>query len=208
MEGVEREGRIGFRAAFVLRFTKQTHFPPLMPVLKTLVDLDLKTRFRNLAKAQGLSESECLRGLVLAVTEQDKSTDQQPIQPDPDNSEPDRITVRMPHFLMVSTKVRAKSKGMAPSRFITALLQSNLMAHPVMTDGEIGRLNASTRELASIGRNINQIAKALNDTLNETDRVKLIKLAELQEAILKNRATIRELVKASQNSWGAARLPG
>lgn len=173
-----------------------------MPVLKTLVETETKTRFRGMAKARGLSESELLRAAVLAVTGQDSGTDQ-PIEPEPEKADTDRMTVRMPRFLMEATKTRAKARGMAPSRYVTALVQSNLTGQPVMTDEELAGLNASSRELAAIGRNINQIARSLNEAFHETERVRLDKLAELHRALVENRTAIRSLVRASQNAWEA-----
>lgn len=173
-----------------------------MPVLKTVVEPEIKTRFRSMAKARGLSESELLRAVILAATGQDGGTDQ-PTEPDAEKTDLDRMTVRMPRFLMESTKRRAKSKGMAPSRFVTALVQSNLTGQPVMADDELAVLLASNRELAAIGRNINQIARSLNEAFHETERVRLDKLAELHRALVENRTAIRSLVRASQNAWEA-----
>jgi len=171
-----------------------------MPVVKTLIDAETKTRFRRMAKARGLSESELLRAAVLVVTGQDSGPDQ-PIEPDPENADTERMTVRMPGFLMDAAKNRAKGKGMAPSRWVTALVQSHLTGQPVMTDAELAGLQASSRELAAIGRNINQIAKAINEAFHETERVRLDKLAELSRATIDNRAAIRALVRASRNAW-------
>lgn len=179
-----------------------TPSPPYMPVLKTLVEPGTKTRFRNMARERGLSESELLRAVILAVTGEDEG-DGQPIEPDAERAELDRMTVRMPRFLMEATKERAKTKGMAPSRWVTALVQSHLTRKPVMTADELAALQASSRELAAIGRNINQIAHALNSAFHETERVKLEKLAELRQVITGNRAAIRALVRASQNAWEA-----
>lgn len=173
-----------------------------MPVLKTLVEPEIKTRFRNQAKARGLSESELLRAVILAATGQDGGADQL-IKPDAANADLDRMTVRMPCFLMQATKARAKLKGMAPSRFVTALVQSNLTGKPVMTDDELAVLLSSNRELAAIGRNINQIARSLNEAFHETERVRLDKLAELHRVLIENRSVIRALVRASQNVWEA-----
>jgi predicted DNA binding CopG/RHH family protein len=173
-----------------------------MPVLKTLVDTEIKTRFKNIAKAQGLSESELLRAVALVVTGQDNSADQL-VKPDAEKSDLDRMTVRMPRFLLEAIDVQAKTKGMAPSRWVASLVQSHLTDQPVMTDDELAALKASNRELAAIGRNINQIAKVLNETFYETEQVKLDKLAELSQTIEKNRETVRALVRASQNSWKA-----
>lgn len=189
-------------------YPNERSLPSLMPVLKTLVEPEIKTRFRNIAKARGLSESELLRAVVLAATDQSKDTDQ-PIQPDAEKAESDRMTVRMPRFLMEATKVRAKAKGMAPSRWVTALVQSNLTGKPVMSNAELEGLQASGRELVAIGRNINQIAKSINQAnvihpgAFEKEWLPLIKLTELSQAITENRAAIRALVRASQNAWKA-----
>ena len=112
-----------------------------MPVLKTLVEAETKMRFRNLAKTRGLSESELLRSVVLVVTGQD-ATDQ-PIKPEAENSELERMTVRLPGFLMDAAKQRGKAKGMAASRWVAALVQANLTGKPVMTDKELAELQAS-----------------------------------------------------------------
>lgn len=173
-----------------------------MPVLKTLVEPGTKVRFRSMAKARGLSESELLRAVILAVTGEDNGPDQ-PIEPDAEKADTSRMTVRMPRFLMEGTKSRAKSKGMAPSRWVTALVQSHLTRQPVMCDDELTGLLASNRELAAIGRNLNQIARALNEAFHETERMKLEKLAELRQVITENRLAVRALVRASQNAWEA-----
>ena len=172
-----------------------------MLVLKTLVETETKTRFRNLAKTRGLSESELLRSVVLVVTGQDAAD--QPIKPKAENTELERMTVRLPGFLMEAAKQRGKSKGMAASRWVAALVQANLTGKPVMTDKELAVLQASNRELAAIGRNINQIAKALNEAFHETERVRLDTLAALNQSITENRAAIRSLVRASQQAWEA-----
>jgi hypothetical protein len=179
-----------------------TPSPPSMPVLKTLVETGTKARFRSIAKARGLSESELLRAAVLTVTGEDTGT-KQPIEPDAEKADTARMTVRMPRFLMDGTRARAKGKGMAPSRWVAALVQSNLTRQPVTCDEELAGLLASNRELAAIGRNLNQIARALNEAFYETERVKLEKLAELRQVITENRLAIRALVRASQNAWEA-----
>jgi len=159
-------------------------------------------RFRSMAKARGLSESELLRAVILAVTGEDDDADQ-PIEPDAEKADIERMTVRMPRFLMEAATARGKVKGMAPSRWVAALVQSHLTRQPVMTDDELAGLLASNRELAAVGRNINQIARALNEAFHETERVKVERLAQLRDAIVKQRAAMRALVRASQNSWAA-----
>jgi hypothetical protein len=174
-----------------------------MPVLKTQVDDALKASFVKQARISGLSESEYLRFLVLREIEPHKADDS-PVHPDPENTELVRLTVRLPGFLVPVIGQRGKEKGMAPSRWIAALVQSTLMREPVMTGTELVALEESNRELAAIGRNINQITRALNEAFHQTERVRLDKLAELDKAIKQNRCVIRDLVRASQNAWEAA----
>lgn len=172
-----------------------------MPVLKAQVDEDVKASFVKRAKAAGLSESEFLRSLVLR--EIGKDMEERPVEPDPENAALVRMTVRMPGFLTAAVEQRGKAKGMVPSRWVAALVQSNLRREPVMTDAELAALQESNRELAAIGRNINQIARAINEAFHQTERVRLDKLAELAQAIKENRGAIRSLVRASQHAWDA-----
>lgn len=174
-----------------------------MPVLKTLVEPETKIRFQAIAKARGLSESELLRALVLAFDQEGEVLDMQPVKPELDKLDQERITVRMPRFLMEAVNARGRLKGMAPSRFITAMIQSNLTKQPVMTGEELNALQATNRELVAIGRNLNQVAKSLNQAFHETERVRLDYLKELKQAINKNINEIRNLVRVSKNSWSA-----
>jgi hypothetical protein len=174
-----------------------------MPALTTLVDLSIKAAFKGHAKALSLSESDLLRVIVLDALGRAKKTPAI-VPPNVEDAETDRMTVRMPAFLLKSVRKQAKAKSMSASRWVASLVQSTLMRDPVMSDVEIEALRASNRELAAIGRNLNQIARALNDNFNETDRLKLQLLDVLQESVKDNRAAIRGLVRASQKAWGVA----
>jgi hypothetical protein len=173
-----------------------------MPVLKTAVDEDLKANFVSRAQARGCSESELLREIVLREIEGENASNS-PVAPNPETADLRPMTVRLPGFFMDATQRRAKAKGMAPSRWVAALVQSNLMREPVMSEAEIAALQESSRELAAIGRNINQIARAINEAFHQTERIRLEKLAELAQAIQENRTAVRALVRASQNAWEA-----
>lgn len=174
-----------------------------MPVLKTLVDTRIKAAFKAQAQAAVLSESDLLRIVVIDALGKAGRTPPAVIA-NAEDAETDRLTVRMPAFLLKTVRKRAKAKGgMSASRWIASLVQSNIMSDPVMSDTEIEALRASNRELAALGRNLNQIARALNDNFTETDRLKLELLNIILESIKDNRAATRTLVRASQKAWGA-----
>ena len=171
--------------------------PP--PVLIARVDASIKERLQQRAAANGLSESEQLRALVLAFLDGAPASGTVPVESE--NAELERITVRLPAFLLESAKGRATALGMAPSRWIAALVQANLMKEPVTTETETEALQRCTYELSAIGRNLNQIARALNQAPHETERVKLDTLKVLGESIARTRESIRALVRASRNVW-------
>jgi len=161
-----------------------------------------KAKFQRVAKAGKMKESELLRSMIQVVLDESE----QPKTSEPEQqeeAEPQRIMLRLPAFLMTATKKAAKAKWMVPGRYVSALVQSNLMADPVMTEAEVLALQASNRELAAIGRNLNQIAKALNESFYETDRLKMETLKELTQAIKSNQQEIRALVRATKRGWGS-----
>ena len=176
-----------------------------MPVLKTFVDEDLKQLFKQHSEERGLSESELLSSIVMddirknPFTESDKPDSEL----NPHGLVTERITVRMPSFLMQAAKEKGKAKGMATSRWIAALVQSNIAKNPVMADQELNNLKASIRELNAIGRNINQMARVLNESRNNTDKVNLDTLYLLGDSLKRNLSAVRELVRASQQVWEA-----
>ncbi len=182
-----------------------------MPVLKTIVEDTTKQDFKDLCVKRGLSESEQLRSLVVAATQQALAQPSQgsapTIQLDGSNADLDRMTVRMPAFVLDGAKDRARTQGMAPSRWVAALVQSNLTAQPVMTDVEVEALLASNRELAAVGRNLSQVVRALNASDLEADRAHLEMLTELGAVVTSNRSEIRRLVRASRQAWGMNHEP-
>ena len=176
-----------------------------MPVLKTFVDEDLKHRFQQHSLDKGLSESELLRSIIMDALSNNpfQESDKPDLSLAFEKIETERITVRMPGFLLQAAKEKGREKGMATSRWIAALVQSNIAKNPVMADQELITLKATIRELTAIGRNINQMARALNESRNNVDKVNLDTLYFLGDSLKRNLSAVRELVRASQQVWEA-----
>jgi predicted DNA binding CopG/RHH family protein len=176
-----------------------------MPALLTHVDKELKKRFQKLSKSKGVSESELLRSIVMEALLNNPF--QESYNPDLtlafEKIETERITVRMPGFILEAAKEKGKAKGMATSRWIAALVQSNIAKNPVMAEQELITLKATIRELTAIGRNINQMARALNESRNNVDKVNLDTLYFLGDSLKRNLSAVRDLVRASQQVWEA-----
>lgn len=183
--------------------------PGPSPVVRARLKPELHKRFEALRLAEGLSESELLQRAV----QNELEGSGRPARSAPahiaklpaagEGVETTRLTVRLPAFVREAAAKRAAARSLRVTPWVAALVQSHVAATPVLTEAELQVVEASNRELAAIGRNINQIARALNEAHFETERVRLDRLAELSEKIESTREAIRGLVRASRNAWGA-----
>ena len=185
--------------------------PGPSPTLRVRLKPELHQQFKATCERRGLSASNlALRAIQRELAARDdESTDSvlpHPSRPSGPSDEKAaarrRITLRLPSYIHEAASERAATRGLKISSWIAALVQSQVAATPVVTDEELQVLDESNRELAALGRNINQIARALNEAHFQTERVRLDRLAELSEQIERNRDAIFGLVRASNNAWG------
>lgn len=159
-----------------------------------------KAQFERLAQNHNLTPSEFLRRLVIAEIR--GSENFSAVEPVPQRTTTTRLTIRLAEFLMDSVKLRAESKGMATSRWVSALVQSHVSNAPVVTEKEALMLRAINRELSAIGRNINQIARHFNSTPTHNAQVDLETLLKLPAIIESTKQKIRMVIKAAWQGWG------
>jgi len=81
-------------------------------------------------------------------------------------------------------------------------LLSTLKKEPVLTHEEIMELRLSNRQLAAIGRNINQIAKALNMGEEGGQQINRTILERLNSDINEHKKLVSLLIHRSLNRWG------
>jgi len=73
---------------------------------------------------------------------------------------------------------------------------------PRFSDVEINALHQAAGQLAAVGRNINQIARALNTSLDEAHRATALDFEHLKKMIDEQRAYVNDLVRSNMRSWG------
>lgn len=112
-------------------------------------------------------------------------------------------SVYLPVFLWNGLRERADFYGFKPTVYLRNLIAANLTNEPIINEQEILELRAANRQLVSIGRNLNQIAKAMNQAvdLKVRDRVNYDHIVELQAGIEKQKAAIHKIVANSNNVW-------
>ena len=95
---------------------------------------------------------------------------------------------------------RAAARGMRPATYVSVLARAHLRSLTPLPKEEFLALKRSIGELASIGRNINQIAKAANGGGRMQDSVGAEFRAMLKICIAL-RDNTKALLKANETSW-------
>lgn len=173
-------------------------------LLNVRLDAETRERFRRTAKKTGKKESELLRELILLAIEGMPVAPASHLHHATEKHEAGRMrraTVWMPGLVLKTARSRAKTQGMALSRWIAALVQSNLLKIPVLATEELSALKDCNYELNALGRNLNQIARVINADDSRTDLMTRQMILALHSSISETQQTIQALVRAGNNIW-------
>jgi hypothetical protein len=131
--------------------------------LKTWISIDMKERFAGLARSQGLSESAMLKRLVDLML-RTAGAGEAPAIPAPRGSPRggSRLTVRLRSDDRILLRERAAARGMPQATYVSVLTRAHLRGLAPLPKEELLALRRAVSELGSIGRTLNQIARAAN----------------------------------------------
>jgi hypothetical protein len=110
------------------------------------------------------------------------------------------VYVRFRHEDRLLLEARAAARGMRPATYVSVLTRSHLRSLTPLPKDEFLALRRSIGELASIGRNINQIARAANEggKLPGSVREEFRAMLKICEALRDN---TKALLQANVTSW-------
>jgi hypothetical protein len=143
--------------------------------LKARVSPDIKLQAKAVADREFLSEAAWLKRLVLREIRSCDGANgggREPCRAEGvrrSSSEPRErgygkpmlVRLRIEDRLLLDA--RAEARGMRPATYVSVLIRSHLRRLTPLPKDEFLALKRSIGELASIGRNINQIARAVNE---------------------------------------------
>jgi hypothetical protein len=115
-----------------------------------------------------------------------------------------RISVRLRDDDLVLLRERARGRQMPTSTYVSLLVRSHLRTVTPLPTAEFEALRRSVLEVASIGRNLNQIARAVNEGQwphgpNRNDLMVMIRAL----AVLKN--NFKAAINSNLSSWDAGK---
>lgn len=178
-------------------------------LIATRVTSETKASFRALAERQGLTESALLKRMIDLSLQSVGAGSGGVLASAHREARQARLCVRLRAEDQLLLRDRAAARQMAAATYASVLVRAHLRSLSPLPKGELLALKRSTAELASIGRNINQIARVANEggRLPGSVREEFRAMLKICEAL---RDDTKALLKANVNSWevGHAELQG
>ena len=182
--------------------------------IKARLPLELKERVKALSERRLLTESAWLKNLVVrelqgtadhsvvdsvAARASASRTESRGRQEASDRRS-GRVYLRLRKDDERLLHARAAARGMRPGTYIAVLTRAHLHRLAPLPKDELLALRRTIAELAAVGRNINQIAKAANDggRLPGSAREEFRAMLKVCEALRDN---TKALLKANLASW-------
>jgi len=173
------------------------------PYIKTHLDENLKNAFADKAKALGYTEASLLRLLIEKVLQGNSAEAELP----PATEKKDAaIEVCVTPRMKAELGSRAKQQGMKTSSYVRAMMRAHLSQNAHFTEKELEALVSLNYQLSAIGRNVNQIAKALNISVEEVQNIDLLDIERAAEVVKDVRNQVRQLIRANLAEWGVTRV--
>ena len=117
----------------------------------------------------------------------------------------ERVTKRMELRLTPSEHAalvaRAKAEGSHPSTWVVAMLRTLLTQQPTLLPPERDALARSNQQLLALGRNLNQIAKALNTSPSERRAFRVDLITELSRLIQTHTTLVSDVLRRTLERW-------
>ncbi len=113
-----------------------------------------------------------------------------------------RLYVRLTAGDRQLLQARSAARCLAPATYVSILLRSHLRALTPLPEAELRAVRQATRELAAIGRNLNQIAQSTRQGRPDAgvSPQELLRLLKACEAL---RDYVRSYIRTNLSSWGA-----
>ncbi len=165
-------------------------------VVKTRLSDTEKSNWQQFCKDSGISQSNMLRMMINKVSpEAGNDCDFYELKTD-------RVSVRLTQHCLEKLKQQAHAEGyLSQSNWVRASIMANLCREPVLTEDEIYTLRESNRQLAAVGRNLNQIARVLNIDFRHSDKITRDMIEVLDNKLETHKAMVNNLITKNCKRW-------
>ena len=114
----------------------------------------------------------------------------------------ERLYTRLTPSEYRAVQTKANGMGMTPYTWTARLIRAHLIKAPQLSQDETRALREAIRELSYVGRNLNQVAHALNMTLNAREKATVELIAEINQKVTVTRDQVKAVLDQNLNRWG------
>ncbi len=166
--------------------------------LTTWVTRETKIRFASVARHQGISDSALLKRLIDTMLQVGNAAGVAPT--DSRAARASRFSIRLRPDDQLLLRERAAARGMPAATYVSVLMRAHLRSLSPLPKEELLVLKRTVSELGSIGRNVNQIALAVNqgERSSGPSREDLRAILRVCEGL---RDHVKGLLSANIKSW-------
>lgn len=176
-----------------------------MAIAKTGLSDAEKTALRQFCREKGVTEADLLRRMIRRILGDsiDTGEGKRPASAVKEGS--NNLTLRLNGSEIRKIERRAEEEGFSfRTSWAVAVLRQALSSAPVLTGDEVKAIRESNRELAAIGRNLNQVAHAINIDPRNEDQITPELFEELRDHLAKHREKVSNLLDLALNRWGVS----
>jgi hypothetical protein len=150
---------------------------------------------------QCTTSSHAFRSIVKRLTEHPAHPERVLRSTGPAEPSAQRISARLTASELAEVNRRAAAEHMKPAGWLVGLIRSHLTHEPQFGQEELAALTQSTAALRALGRNLNQVAKALNTSPHERLLYKVELVEELDRAVKSHAETVSRFIAANIERW-------
>lgn len=169
-----------------------------------VVDLkDLKGPWTEWCATRDLTPSEAVRRVLRRVLDGNPKSEFAPHPADFDVEGCDgrrRLEIRLTPAEHLALTAVADREGMSLPRWLTGLVRLNLTGEQQFGEGEVEALTRSSQVLLALGRNVNQIARNMNQRVDR-DELTLAQIEYLADLIKKHTEAVSAVLTANSRRW-------
>ena len=168
--------------------------------LNACVDVSRHGAVRAIAEDRNLSTSRLLGLLIDDLLRLTPAIE--PVSQAPDPHKTAGLHVRLSPFQYAELRRLATACHWHPGTYLRHLFEVHLTGQPKFTDAELHALYQVAEQIADMGRNIHQIARALNTSPDSAHRAMAVPFDEMHSVLELEKSRINNLVAASLSRGG------
>ena len=184
-----------------------------MANIGTVVSTETTVEFESVARARGTTTSRLAASLIAEFLNQD--TCKRPVNwseqlhipaaiPPHPEAKTEQVHVRLEPYYFDELGRLANERHWYRGTYLGNLFRAHLDRRPVLCEVEINAVRQVARQLADMGRNLNQIARKLSTSLDHAHLVTSIDFELVKMLIEIETTVVKNLMKANVRGWGVS----